>query len=103
MHHGNAVLVAIFMTDTFGRLTTDDVDDVGWTLDGTEAIPQAETEGEDHTSIRPPWLYPFLWTVYAPVRRLERAKGSPLRLQHSSLCKHFSQFCNITGSINTHL
>ena len=34
------------MTDTFDRLTTDDVDDVGWTLDGTEAIPQAETEGK---------------------------------------------------------
>ena len=78
MHDGNAVLVAIFMTDTFGRLTTDDVDDVGWTLDGTEAIPQAETEGVDHTSIWRPWLYPFLWNVYVPVRRLERVKGLDL-------------------------
>ena len=28
---------------------------------------------------------------------------SPLRLQHSALCKQYSQFCNITGSVNTHL
>ena len=28
---------------------------------------------------------------------------SPLRLQHSALCKRYSQFCNITGSVNTHL
>ena len=28
---------------------------------------------------------------------------SPLRLQNSALCKRYSQFCNITGSVNTHL
>ena len=28
---------------------------------------------------------------------------SPLRLQHSALCKRYSQFCNITGSVTTHL
>jgi hypothetical protein len=28
---------------------------------------------------------------------------SPLRLQHSALRKRYSQFCNITGSVNTHL
>ena len=28
---------------------------------------------------------------------------SPLQLQHSALCKRYSQFCNITGSVNTHL
>ena len=78
MHDGNAVPVAIFMTNAFGRLTTDDVDDVAWTLDGTEAIPQAETEGVDHTSIRQPLLYPFLWNVYVPVRRLKRVKGLDL-------------------------
>jgi len=28
---------------------------------------------------------------------------SPLRLQHSTLCKRYGQFCNMTGSVNTHL
>ena len=56
MHDGEAVPLAILMTDAFGRLITDDVDDVGWTFDGTEAIPQTETEGVDHTTIWQLWL-----------------------------------------------
>ena len=55
MHEAKAVPLAILMTGAFGRLITDDVDDVGWTFNGTEAIPQTETEGVDHTSIRQTW------------------------------------------------
>ena len=56
MHDGEVVPLAILMTDAFGRLITDYVDDVGWTFDCTEVISQTETEGVDHTSIWQHWL-----------------------------------------------
>ena len=56
MHDGEAVPLAILMTDAFGRLITDDVDDVGWTFDGTEAIPQTVSEGVDNTPIGHTWF-----------------------------------------------
>ena len=60
MHDAKAVPLAILMTGAFGRLITDDVDDVGWTFNGTEAIAQTVTEGVDYTSIWHPWLQPFV-------------------------------------------
>ena len=48
------------MTNAFGGPTTDGIDDVGWAFNGTEAIPQAVPKGVDHTSIRHPWLKPFV-------------------------------------------
>ena len=48
------------MTDAFSRPATDGVDDVGWAFNGTEAIAQTVTEGVDDTSIRHPWLQPFV-------------------------------------------
>ena len=48
------------MADTFGGLTTDGIDDVGRAFNGTETIAQTVPEGVDHTSIRHPWLQPFV-------------------------------------------
>ena len=48
------------MADTFGRPTTDGIDDVGRAFNGTEAIPQTVTKGVDDTTIRHPWLQPFV-------------------------------------------
>ena len=48
------------MADTFGGPTTDGIDDVGWAFNGTKAIAQTVTEGVDDTSIRHPWLQPFV-------------------------------------------
>ena len=48
------------MTDAFSRPATDGVDDVGWAFNGTEAIAQTVPEGVDDTSIRHPWLQPFV-------------------------------------------
>ena len=60
MHDGKAVSLAILMTDAFSRPATDGVDDVGWAFNGTEAIAQTVPEGVDDTSIRHPWLQPFV-------------------------------------------
>ena len=60
MHDGKAVSLAILMTDAFSRPATDGVDDVGWAFNGTEAIAQTVLEGVDDTSIRHPWLQPFV-------------------------------------------
>ena len=60
MHDGKAVSLAILMADAFGRPTPDGVDDVGRAFNGTEAIAQTVTEGVDDTSIRHPWLQPFV-------------------------------------------
>ena len=48
------------MADTFGGPTTYGIDDVGRAFNSTEAIPQTVTEGVDDTSIRHPWLKPFV-------------------------------------------
>jgi hypothetical protein len=48
------------MTDAFCRPTANGIDDVGWAFNGTEAIPQTVAEGVDDTSIRHPWLQPFV-------------------------------------------
>ena len=48
------------MADSFGRPTTNGIDDVGWAFNGTEAIAQTVPEGVDDTSIRHPWLQPFV-------------------------------------------
>ena len=48
------------MADALSRPTTNGIDDVGWTFNGTEAIPQTVTEGVDDTTIRYPWLQPFV-------------------------------------------
>ena len=60
MHDGKAVTLAILMADAFGGPTADGIDDVGWAFDGTEAIAQTVPEGVDDTSIRHPWLQPFI-------------------------------------------
>ena len=60
MHDGKAVTLAILMADAFGGPTADGIDDVGWAFNGTEAIAQTVTEGVDDTSIRHPWLQPFV-------------------------------------------
>ena len=52
--------LAILMADTFGGPTTDGIDDVGRAFNGTETIAQTVPEGVDHTSIRHPWLQPFV-------------------------------------------
>ena len=96
MRDGKSVTLAIFLAYSCGGPTADGIDDVGWTLDGTEAIPQAETEGVDHTSIWRPWLYPFLWNVYVPVRRLERVKGLDLLSSSNSRL-----FASISASFAT--
>ena len=56
------------MADAFGGPTADGIDDVGWAFDGTEAIPQTVTEGVDDTSIRHPWLQPFVQCCTGRVR-----------------------------------
>ena len=56
------------MADTFGGPTTDGIDDVGGAFDGTEAIPQTVPEGVDDTSIRHPWLQPFVQRSTGRVR-----------------------------------
>ena len=56
------------MADTFGGPTTDGVDDVGGAFDGTEAIAQTVPEGVDDTSIRHPWLQPFVQRSTGRVR-----------------------------------
>ena len=48
------------MTDAFSCPATDGIDDVGWAFNGTEAIAQTVPEGVDDTSIRHPWLQPFV-------------------------------------------
>ena len=48
------------MIDAFGRPATYGIDDVGRAFNGTEAIPQPVPEGVDDTSIRHPWLQPFV-------------------------------------------
>ena len=48
------------MADAFGGPTADGIDDVGWAFNGTEAIAQTVPEGVDDTSIRHPWLQPFV-------------------------------------------
>ena len=56
------------MADALGRPTTDGIDDVGWAFDGTEAIAQTVPEGVDYTSIRHPWLQPFVQCCTCRVR-----------------------------------
>ena len=51
---------AILMADAFGCPTTDGIDDVGWAFNCTEAIAQTVPEGVDDTTIRHPWLQPFV-------------------------------------------
>ena len=60
MHDGKAVPLAILMSDALGHPTADSIDDVGGAFDGTEAIAQTVPEGVDDTSIRHPWLQPFV-------------------------------------------
>ena len=60
MHDGKAVPLAILMADAFGRPTTDGIDDIGWAFNGAEAIAQTVPEGVDDTSVRHPWLQPFI-------------------------------------------
>ena len=60
MHDSKAVSLAILMADAFGGPTADGIDDVGWAFNGTEAIAQTVPEGVDDTSIRHPWLQPFV-------------------------------------------
>ena len=114
MHDGKAVSLAILMAYAFGRPTIDGIDDVGRAFDGTEAIEQTVSEGVDDTSTRHFSVRKRVICLQTIEKSVESSRsgpetgagegiGSPLRLQHSSLCKHFSQFCNITGSVNTHL
>ena len=56
------------MADAFSRPTADSVDDVGWAFNGTEAVTQAVSEGVDYTSIRHPWLQPFVQRSTGRVR-----------------------------------
>ena len=60
MRDGKSVSLAILMSDAIGGPTTDGIDDVGRTFYVTEAIAQTVTEGVDDTSIRHPWLQPFV-------------------------------------------
>ena len=60
MHDGKAVSFSILMADAFGCPTANGIDDVGGAFDGTEAIAQTVPEGVDDTSIRHPWLQPFI-------------------------------------------
>ena len=68
MHDGKAVSLAILMTDAFSRPATDGIDDVGRAFDGTEAIPKTVPERVDDTSIRHPWLQPFVQRRTSRVR-----------------------------------
>ena len=56
------------MSDAFSGPTADGIDDVGGAFNGTEAIAQTVTEGVDHTSIRHPWLQPFVQRSTGKVR-----------------------------------
>ena len=60
MHDGKAVTLAILMADAFGCPTANGIDDVGRAFNGAEAVPQTVTEGVDDTTIRHPWLQPFV-------------------------------------------
>ena len=60
MHDVKAMPLAILLANAFGRPTDDAVDDVGWTFNGAEAIPQAMLEGMGDASIPHPWLWPFV-------------------------------------------
>ena len=60
MHYSKAVSLAILTADSFGRPTTNGIDDVGWAFNGTEAIPQTVTKGVDDTTIRHSWFQPFV-------------------------------------------
>ena len=60
MHDTEAVSFAILMSDAFSGPTANGIDDVGGAFDGTEAIAQTVPEGVDDTSIRHPWLQPFV-------------------------------------------
>ena len=48
------------MANAFGRPTTDGVDDVGRTFNGTETVTETVTEGVDDASIWHSWLQPFV-------------------------------------------
>ena len=48
------------MSDAFSGPTADGIDDVGWTFNGTEAVPQTVPEGVDDASIWHPRLQPFV-------------------------------------------
>ena len=48
------------MADALGRPTTDGIDDFGWAFNATEAVTLTVTEGVDNTSLRHPWLQPFV-------------------------------------------
>ena len=60
MHDGKVMSFPVLMTDAFGDPTANGIDDIGRAFNGTEAIPQTVTEGVDDTSIRHPWLQPFV-------------------------------------------
>ena len=60
MHDGKAMPFAISVTNAFSRPTTDGIDDVGRTFNGTEAILQAVPERVDDASIWHSWLQPFV-------------------------------------------
>ena len=60
MRDGKSVSLAILMSDAIGGQTADGIDDVGRAFNGTEAIAQTVPEGVDDTSIRHPWLQPFV-------------------------------------------
>ena len=44
------------MANAFSCPTANGIDDVGWTFNGAEAVPQTVTEGVDDASIRHPWF-----------------------------------------------
>ena len=56
------------MSDAFSGPTANGIDDVGGAFDGTEAIAQTVPEGVDDTSIRHPWLQPFVQRSTGRVR-----------------------------------
>ena len=60
MHDGKAVPLTILMADALSRPTTYGIDNVGWAFNCTEAIAQTVPEGVDDTTIRHPWLQPFV-------------------------------------------
>ena len=68
MHDGKAVSFAILMADAFCRPTADGIDNVGRAFNGTEAVTQTVPEGVDDTSIRHPWLQPFVQCCTGRVR-----------------------------------
>ena len=60
MRDGKSVPLTILMADAFGCPTADGIDDVGRAFNGTETVTQPVPEVVDHTSIRYPWLQPFV-------------------------------------------